>query len=276
MKTTVTGLASGLVTLVVLGLIITGQSYARIDPEAVVGAWRFDDGRGDNARDSSGNGNDGNLDAIGWGAPKWVEGRFGKGLQFDGVNNYVDSGDDKSLTLIDAGKFTYTAWFKPDVVDVYQVLLALGVGGATPNTGDVRTANGKVFAYWHGEKGRDGFGVTGGTTKLELETWYHVAVVFVSGDSPVIYLNGKNENAGDAGGGQGQVFAGEGWKAWIGRSLYNDHARLFKGVIDEVGLFNVVLTEGEINELMEKGLGEFAAVSPSDKLATTWSRLKEF
>ena len=109
MKTAVTRLASGLVTLVVLGLILTGQSYARIDPEVVVGAWRFDEGRGDRPKDSSGNGNDGNLDAIGWGAPKWVEGSSGKALQFDGLNNYVDSGDDKSLTLIDAGKFTYTA-----------------------------------------------------------------------------------------------------------------------------------------------------------------------
>ncbi len=118
--TVVTRLASGLVTLVVLGLILTGQSYARIDPEVVVGAWRFDEGRGDRPKDSSGNGNDGNLDAIGWGAPKWVEGSSGKTLQFDGLNNYVDSGDDKSLTLIDAGKFTYTEVMKIDLKSKFR------------------------------------------------------------------------------------------------------------------------------------------------------------
>ena len=47
----------------------------------------------------------------------------------------------------------------------------------------------------------------------------------------------------------------------------------FLGAIDEVAIFNVVLTEDEINDIMTKGLG-ITAVSSSGKLATRWGRIK--
>jgi len=57
----------------------------------------------------------------------------------------------------------------------------------------------------------------------------------------------------------------------IGRG---DPAGYFDGVIDEVGIFNTALTEGEIKELMEKGLRGFAALEPGSKLTTTWADVK--
>ena len=47
----------------------------------------------------------------------------------------------------------------------------------------------------------------------------------------------------------------------------------FTGVIDEVGVFDVALTEDDINGIMKDGLSQ-AAVSPSGKLTTTWSSVK--
>jgi len=48
-----------------------------------------------------------------------------------------------------------------------------------------------------------------------------------------------------------------------------------KGVMDDVGLFNVALTEKEINDLMKRGLRETAtAVSISGKLANVWGNIK--
>ena len=47
-----------------------------------------------------------------------------------------------------------------------------------------------------------------------------------------------------------------------------------KGLMDEVGLFNVALTEEEINRLMNDGLSEVLSVSPSGKTAVTWGRIK--
>jgi len=52
--------------------------------DGLVGAWKFDEGSGTIAYDSSGNNNHGTI----YGAT-WVDGKFGKALQFDGVDDYV-------------------------------------------------------------------------------------------------------------------------------------------------------------------------------------------
>ncbi|MCD6507140.1 hypothetical protein J7M22_11015 [Candidatus Poribacteria bacterium] len=46
------------------------------------------------------------------------------------------------------------------------------------------------------------------------------------------------------------------------------------GDLDEIGLFNVALSEDDIKEIMEKGLAQIAAVTPTGKLATTWGKMK--
>ena len=51
-----------------------------------IAIWLFDEGQGDVATDSSGNGNDGSL----MNGPKRVGGRFGGALEFDGADDYVD------------------------------------------------------------------------------------------------------------------------------------------------------------------------------------------
>jgi len=70
----------------VIYLILTGQSFAQIDRETIVGIWLFDEGSGKAARDFSGKGNSGGL----MNNPEWVEGKFGKALKFDGKDDYVE------------------------------------------------------------------------------------------------------------------------------------------------------------------------------------------
>ena len=48
----------------------------------------------------------------------------------------------------------------------------------------------------------------------------------------------------------------------------------FTGIIDEVGLFNIALTEDELKMIQEMGLIRALGVSLSEKLATTWSTIK--
>jgi hypothetical protein len=45
----------------------------------------------------------------------------------------------------------------------------------------------------------------------------------------------------------------------------------FSGTIDEVFLFNRAITAGEVGSIME---GEFLAVDPLGKAATTWGAMK--
>ena len=55
------------ISLIIVCLMFAGQSYAKIDPDTVLGAWLLDEGRGDIAADATGNGNDGTL----MNAPNW-------------------------------------------------------------------------------------------------------------------------------------------------------------------------------------------------------------
>ncbi|MBC8232516.1 hypothetical protein H8E77_23460 [bacterium] len=72
-------------SFIVISLMLAGVSNAKIDPETCTGMWLFDDGKGDTAKDSSGNGNDGQL----MNAPKWGDGKFGTALKFAGTGDHV-------------------------------------------------------------------------------------------------------------------------------------------------------------------------------------------
>ena len=64
---------------------------------------------------------------------------------------------------------------------------------------------------------------------------------------------------------------------WVGNSPENYQA--IKGVVDDVGFFNVALTAADMSTLMTKGLsgallGGATAVDPQSKVATTWALVK--
>lgn len=85
-------------------------------PTSCVLALDFDEGSGTTTHDSSGNGNDGTLYngtevCSGGYCPTWLDGKFGKALQFDGIGDYVEVGNKPSLNF-GLGNFTMEAWVK--------------------------------------------------------------------------------------------------------------------------------------------------------------------
>ena len=120
MKTRVLSI-SALVLFIVGTLAVS--SYAILDPDTIVGIWKFDEGKGDTTKDSSENGNDGELKNK----PKWVDGKFGKALEFDG-SSFVDMGNDESLQF--DGNVTIVFWVKPESVSAgRQNLVCKSYGG---------------------------------------------------------------------------------------------------------------------------------------------------
>ncbi|MGB2866091.1 MAG: LamG domain-containing protein [Sedimentisphaerales bacterium] len=67
----------------VLGMVSTNVAHA--GKAKLIGWWKFDEGTGTIASDSSGLGNDGTLG----GNPTWIAGRFGSALDLDGTGDYV-------------------------------------------------------------------------------------------------------------------------------------------------------------------------------------------
>src|SRR5580692_12816742 len=93
------------------------SEYAASATPALVGLWRFDEGSGTNAQDSSGLGNNGVLSGENGNVPAWVAGQsgFGDALMFtnDGVNHsYVSIPGAASLMIGQTATNTWsiTAW----------------------------------------------------------------------------------------------------------------------------------------------------------------------
>jgi len=76
----------------------------RFSQKGLVGYWRFDEGIGSTAKDSSPYGNDGTI----YGAT-WVDGKFGKALYFDGVDDSAKV-ETQFFDPYIAKQFTLTMW----------------------------------------------------------------------------------------------------------------------------------------------------------------------
>ncbi len=90
-------------------LKVTGGAFS--DSQSVcfycnyyAGYWKFDEGSGTTASDSSGNSNTGTLTN----GPAWATGKYGSAVQFDGVDDYVVTAQNVGIT--GSGARTLTFW----------------------------------------------------------------------------------------------------------------------------------------------------------------------
>ena len=103
-----------IIIICVFGMIMVQKSDAKISPNIIQGMWIFEEGKGETVEDLSGNGSDG----VFVGDIKWVEGKFGGGIEFTGVEaqNHVrigTKGDPDSLAALnfkDSKGFSIHAW----------------------------------------------------------------------------------------------------------------------------------------------------------------------
>jgi len=93
------------ISFIIISLMFAALGFAKIDQKSIVGMWLFDEGEGKLAKDGSANKNDGKL----IGNPKWVKGKFGEALDFNGSSDYVEVADSKSLDI--TGDITIVLWF---------------------------------------------------------------------------------------------------------------------------------------------------------------------
>lgn len=100
--------------LVIIGIVavvaacwLTTPNAAAIDSSNIMGMWLFNEGNGNTAEDSSGNGNDGKIHGA-----KWVDGKFGKALEFDGTDDWVEVAHSNTLGFTKGTSFTITVHFK--------------------------------------------------------------------------------------------------------------------------------------------------------------------
>ena len=212
----------------------TGQSGITYLTKALpltnlVGLWHFDG----NADDSSGNGLHGNVT----GAAFYVDGKFDKALNFDGINDYVKVVDQVGLNVTD---YTLELWINANnFTNLYPTLLNRGVQSPTLGYYWIWIkSNCIVLTYSDGTIARSAYWYT----PFSTGEWYHIALT-KSGSSFTMYKNAsslgaKNLTYMDTV--NGDLFIGT-YQARTA-SRYN-----FDGIIDEVRIWNTALTADQLN-----------------------------
>jgi hypothetical protein len=241
------------ISLIVIGLLFAGVSHAKVDPKTCVGLWLFDEGQGEIAKDSSGNGLDGTLMSK----PKWVNGKFGKALEFDGPGQHVFIKD----VLIPKTGWSISSWIYRDTNAADSIWI---------NHNNVRKDGATLHLYftpgnniprmcYHG----DGAGFSP-LSEIGKNVWTHIVFV-VEDKGRKVYINGNLDNS-DA-----NSVGYNGDKAPLLIGMFLDCCP-FIGRVDEVGVFNVALTPEEVMTIKNNG---FAPVSPKGLLTAAWGEILE-
>jgi hypothetical protein len=211
---------------------------AMIEPihEGLVGWWRFDEGEGNIAKDSSGNNNEGTI----YGAT-WTDGKYGKALSFDGVDDYVLISNSPSLQV--TGNLTISFWVYLNSLSSTQVVVSKMWHEYIVKI----MANGAVYFEHQGSAGWECVANVLPPGSMTSGTWIHVAVVR---DMSTMTVTGYKNGVANAPRSFTKTPAPTSYNVNIGRET--DGYYKLNGILDEVRIYNRALSQTEINELSQK------------------------
>jgi hypothetical protein len=220
----------------------------------------MDEGSGTIAYDYSGYGNNGTLyngtnicsNPPNSGCPTWVDGKIGRALSFDGVNDYVDIPCIPQYELV--GSFSVAAWAKPQ-----ENTWRLGIVTTRFYYGSAGTFYFSLgFAFTRGAY----LFLTNGThslinseclTPITLDNWYYlVASVDPTNATLYIFNSSGLQKACSWSYNSLPVFTKCPNSIKLARAI--DWEGPKKSTIDEVRIYNRALSEDEIKELYYNGL----------------------
>jgi len=207
-----------------------------ISDSDLVGFWNFDESSGLFAVDWSGHDNHGNL----IGQPQWADGYNGGGLELDG-SSWVDCGNPDTLQIV--GPITIACWIKPAKLSGDQGFVALN-GSYAFKVSDYQESEDHLRFTTPGVADHDAYNAL-----LNSGEWQHIAITFEpdQAEGAVFYINGVEADRLDASAmreGSGPFLIGN--NQWANQT--------FRGLIDDVRVYNKVLTAEEIPQAMRGDL----------------------
>jgi hypothetical protein len=191
--------------------------------------YKFDEGSGTIANDSTGNGNNGTINGA-----TWATGKSGSGLSFDG-NDYVTT-TTPSAVLKPSLEVATAAWIKTS-----------SGGGEILSMGDsyalrVQTNGNIQFFYYNGTTWKSIM-----TTSVNVldGAWHHI-VGQKTGTALQIYVDGISKASTPN---TGAIAYTQGTDLFIGKHGNGNTFYGFKGLIDEARVYNRTLTDQEVLDL---------------------------
>lgn len=204
-----------------------------------VGYWSFDEGKGDIVKDISGNKNDGEIVGA-----EWVDGKFGKALKFNGDDAYIEI---PSETIGTGEQLTIELWVKPfDQTegkfrchkDIIRSQCHGGGGFWGISTTDNFNSNNKFYIQIGWITGSDAWWRPAEAT-FTKDNWNYLVLVFDrTSEKSILYCNGKEFVEATHTVGKLPITTGF--------RMANDCAGAFCGIIDEVKIYNKILSAEEV------------------------------
>ena len=228
----------------------------------------FDEGKGQLTADESGLGNKTEIFKA-----KWVQGKFGKALEFGRKGQYARTKAHPSFAFKAKDEITVMAWIKQATAELGAIIYNRPKGNDC-NFGFRSEGQGISWFYW----GEDWQGVQSDPPNLiPLNKWVHVAATNIFGEGQKqmkVYINGKEgKTVLGWGPGEADPLSLEGpidiGSRWAGQ----DH--LFNGVIDEVQIYRGIFSQEELQKIIQGPASEFLGLQPKAKLTTSWGVLKQ-
>jgi hypothetical protein len=249
--------AASLILLMVLTITILPASAS-----SPMGYWSFDQSGGTSVADLSGNENNGTL----INGPVWSAGKFGYGLSFNGVDQYIEIAHSDSLNM--TKELTLTAWIHNQaeanslLVDPeYHIIASKGwapdSGGSWTLAWD-KAANDIVFCARRSSN--KGYNCVFFNFAALSNDWHHLSALFNHGKI-TLYVDGSLV-AGPVSLGSTTLMSNS-ENVRIGAVLENANKFLqnWHGSIDEVQIYSKALSDAEIKALYKKSIPETSSGS---------------
>jgi len=223
-------------------VMLTIDCRRGIYPSGIVGYWRFDEGAGTIAFDSSKNNNHGLL----VNGPLWVNGKYCKALSFDGIDDYVRIEASPSVKI--SNTVTVAAWVKIEgTTNDHQVILAQNYGDESSYVLEFQP-NGQTPQFCvlnsYGKRADAISNIT-----IQFGEWVHLVGTY-DGVTVRLYVNGALIGTKGLFG----PIDVENQPVQIGAHTASWDRNWFNGIIDEVMLYNRAMNAEEIKALYTSGL----------------------
>ena len=232
--------------------------------EVLVGYWTFDEADidGDTAKNFKGD-KDGTITGA-----QTVEGKIGDALEFDGVGNFVlfDNPEPMPEALTIMAWASATDWGETGRRNIIDSI----TGGMWYRLGFQSTVPGGNLEFVC-DTGDDVGGREMAIADLSgLDGWHHIAGVR-DFDKKVLLIYVDGSEVSKIGFNFSTPITPEVLVVGAGHRGTIEH---WSGSIDEVAIFNVALSEGDIKNFMESGLAALS-VSQAGKLTSMWGYIKD-
>ena len=251
-------------TIVIVAFQANSAEAAGVVTNGLASYWTFDraDVDGDTVKDVTG-GNNGTIN----GGATIVMGKVREGIKLNGTDQFVLIPHDDSL--VPPESFSVEAWFNTELKDsaLWQAIVSKNAPGN--RSYELRLQADPLFLVpsWAVVDEADTFIRANAPDDEEFEKgrWYHLVGIW-DGKEAHLYVDGKLKGSAEATSIKASTI-----ELHIGMRPQAGSNNYFNGIIDEVRIYDRVLTEDEVNQNMDAGL----AVEPEQKLASTWGKIRD-